>query len=39
MVIRSLVVGIATVRNRNMGFLTVVQTLLLLGAFWGLVSF
>jgi hypothetical protein len=38
-VITLVVVGIATVRNRNMGFLTVVQTLLLLGAFWGLVSF
>jgi hypothetical protein len=38
-VITLLVVGVATVCNRNMGFLTVVQTLLLLGAFWGLLSF
>jgi len=31
--------GAATIRNRNMGFLAAVQVLLMLGAFWGLLTF
>jgi hypothetical protein len=34
-----IVAAIATVRNRNMSFLVAVQALLLLGAFWGLLTF